>query len=75
MLSIVTSIYEMVGNMFFLPGDEDTPQKKVNKIFNQMDRDRDGRLTRQEFKDGSKMDSFIVQALSLDCNQNKVEKK
>ncbi|XP_063683808.1 neuronal calcium sensor 1-like [Bolinopsis microptera] len=75
MLSIVTSIYEMVGNMLILPKDEDTPQKRVRKIFMQMDQDNDGRLTRQEFKDGSKMDPFIVQALSIDYDQNKIEPK
>lgn len=36
MLNIVNSIYEMVGNMLHLPKDEDTPQKRVNKIFNQV---------------------------------------
>jgi len=71
MLNIVNSIYEMVGNMLHLPKDEDTPQKRVNKIFNQMDADKDGRLTRDEFKEGSKMDPFIVQALTIDYNNEK----
>ena len=75
MLSIVTSIYEMVGNMLILPKDEDTPQKRVRKIFMQMDQDNDGRLTRQEFKEGSKMDPFIVQALSIDYDHSKIETK
>lgn len=75
MISIVASIYDMVGNMIILPKDEDTPEKRVRKIFIQMDRDQDGRLTRQEFKEGSKMDPFIVQALSIDYDHSKIEPK
>ena len=75
MLNIVTSIYEMVGNMLILPKDEDTPEKRVRKIFQQMDSDQDGRLTRSEFVEGSKMDHFIMQALSLDYDSAKIEPK
>ena len=38
MLSIVESIYKMVGTMVTLPADEDTPAKRVDKIFAQMDK-------------------------------------
>lgn len=37
MIDIVDSIYCMVGNMLDLPLDEDTPEKRVDKIFTQMD--------------------------------------
>lgn len=37
MIHIVDAIYCMVGNMLDLPQDEDTPQKRVEKIFAQMD--------------------------------------
>lgn len=65
MLSIVDAIYKMVGTMVKLPPDEDTPEKRVSKIFSLMDKDKDGRLTFDEFKEGSMKDPTIVQALSL----------
>lgn len=38
MIDIVDAIYSMVGNMIELPKDEDTPEKRVDKIFKQMDK-------------------------------------
>lgn len=81
MLSIVTAIYRMVligrnvcdtstdmsqvGSMVKLPEDEDTPEKRVKKIFRMMDKDENGSLDMEEFKEGSKRDETIVSALSL----------
>uniref|UniRef100_A0A1I8BKP2 EF-hand domain-containing protein n=1 Tax=Meloidogyne hapla TaxID=6305 RepID=A0A1I8BKP2_MELHA len=65
---IVDAIYSMIGNMLELPKDEDTPQKRVEKIFANMDLNFDGKLTREEFKQGSKNDPWIVQALTMDMN-------
>jgi Ca2+-binding EF-hand superfamily protein len=65
MLQIVQSIYKMTGQMVKLPPDEDTPEKRVDKIFKNMDRDKDAKLTYDEFVEGSKQDPTIVQALSL----------
>jgi Ca2+-binding EF-hand superfamily protein len=54
-----------VGSMVKLPEDEDTPEKRVKKIFRMMDKDENGSLDMEEFKEGSKRDETIVSALSL----------
>uniref|UniRef100_A0A1I7XD26 EF-hand domain-containing protein n=1 Tax=Heterorhabditis bacteriophora TaxID=37862 RepID=A0A1I7XD26_HETBA len=68
MTDIVEAIYSMIGNMLELPKDEDTPTKRVEKIFSNMDKNFDGRLTSEEFKEGSKADPWIVQALTMDMS-------
>jgi len=65
MLSIVEAIYKMVGSMVKLPEDEDTPEKRVKKIFRMMNKDESGSLDMAEFKESSKRDETIVSALSL----------
>ncbi|GLH12940.1 Frequenin-1 [Gryllus bimaculatus] len=64
MYNIVDAIYQMVGQQPTAE-DDNTPQKRVDKIFDQMDKNHDDRLTLEEFREGSKADPRIVQALSL----------
>ncbi|KAK7567627.1 hypothetical protein IWX49DRAFT_583624 [Phyllosticta citricarpa] len=59
------SLKMQVGSMVKLPEDEDTPEKRVRKIFRMMDKDENGSLDMAEFKEGSKRDETIVSALSL----------
>ena len=68
------------GGMVQFPEDEDTPQKRVNKIFQEMDvvsriivnmvtifhwQNQDGKLSLDEFCQGAGADPTITQALSL----------
>ncbi|CAN8020380.1 unnamed protein product, partial [Ixodes persulcatus] len=43
----------------------ESPRERVDKIFEQLDKNHDNQLTLDEFKEGSKQDPKIVQALSL----------
>jgi len=72
MLHIVESIYRMVGKMVDLPEDENTPEKRVDKIFTKMDQNNDGKLTMEEFREGSKCDPWIVQALAIDLPEQEM---
>ena len=53
-----------------LPEDENTPEKRVNKIFTKMDISQDDFLTLEEFKEGSKYDAWILEALAIDITSD-----
>lgn len=63
--NVLMTAFSKVGSMVKLPADEDTPEKRVRKIFRMMDKDENGSLDMAEFKEGSKRDETIVSALSL----------
>lgn len=65
LLDIVDAIYRMVGETVTLPEEENTPEKRVNRIFSVMDKNKDDKLTFEEFLEGSKEDPTIIQALTL----------
>ncbi|GIY05363.1 neuronal calcium sensor 1 [Caerostris darwini] len=65
MYSIVDAIYQMLGNQAKVEESEDDPKKRVDRIFEQLDKNHDNQLSLEEFKEGSKHDPKIVQALTL----------
>jgi len=69
MINIVGAIYAMVGRAAVV-SEEDTPESRVTKIFHSMDSDNDGKLSKEEFREGSKSDPWIVQALTLESAPN-----
>ena len=69
MIVIVQSIYSMVGKMVDLPEDELTPEQRVNKIFRKMDTSEDDMVNLEEFKEGAKGDTWILQALAIDLSE------
>ena len=59
MLEIVSAIYNLIGARVDFPDDEQTPQMRVDKIFNNMDKDLDGKLSLEEFLEGAKHDKHL----------------
>ena len=59
MVEIVTSIYQIEGVVLKVPEDEDTPERRMEKIFGQMDGGRNGRLSLEEFVEDGRNDPTV----------------
>ncbi|XP_065175855.1 neuron-specific calcium-binding protein hippocalcin-like [Sycon ciliatum] len=68
LLSVVQSIYAMVGRQINLGGDDSTPQRRAERIFEQMDANQDGRLSLAEFIEAARSDPSIVRLLQTDAS-------
>ncbi|KAL3319488.1 hypothetical protein Ciccas_001855 [Cichlidogyrus casuarinus] len=64
MISVITAIYQMIGNIIKLPDDELKPEQRVAKIFAAMDRDSDAKLDLKEFMLGVQNDPLICNMLN-----------
>ena len=64
MLEIVRSVQKMVGNHKVML-DNTTAEERVDHIFDQMDQNKDGKLTKEEFIFGAKNDNYVSELLSF----------
>ncbi|CAH8546209.1 unnamed protein product [Schistosoma turkestanicum] len=65
LVEVLTAIYAMVGSAVEFHATDSTPEKRVEKIFQLMDLDRDDRLSLDEFINGVKCDKLLMRLLTL----------
>lgn len=64
LLYILQAIYFMLGSALT---DCDKPEDRTEKIFEKMDENGDGSLTKEEFIEGCMKDQFLYQMLTADA--------
>ena len=65
LLLATSAIYKMIEHVAVHPQDEDTPAKRVDKLFTLMDTNKDGKIDLDEYCIGVKSDPFMIQSLFL----------
>lgn len=60
------AIYNMLGSAVTENNPEDTPEKRTVEIFEKMDINKDGVLSKDEFIKGCMNDQFLYQMLTAD---------
>ncbi|KAL5022771.1 hypothetical protein ScPMuIL_001926 [Solemya velum] len=63
MMDILNSVYKMTD---LNAGDGNTPEKMTERLFKKMDTNGDGELSWEEFLEGAKQDSMIVNMLTME---------
>jgi len=67
-LTLVQAIFKMVGPSLANCDPEDTPARRTQEIFDKMDENHDGVLTKEEFIKGCLADEFLYQMLTADSS-------
>eukprot|EP00761_Pharyngomonas_kirbyi_P001747 gb/GECH01001751.1/.p1 GENE.gb/GECH01001751.1/~~gb/GECH01001751.1/.p1 ORF type:complete len:186 (+),score=67.17 gb/GECH01001751.1/:1-558(+) len=66
LLEIIQGLQRALGDLVSVQGEEfDSPEKLVDRIFAQMDVNQDGKISLDEYKEGSLKNPSIVQGLGL----------
>eukprot|EP01134_Creolimax_fragrantissima_P001436 CFRG1436T1 len=65
MKNVMQSIYEMIGDLVHFPEAENSPDKRVDHIFELLDENQNGLLGLEEFMKGSEKDPNVMRALRL----------
>ncbi|XP_039271732.1 hippocalcin-like protein 4 [Styela clava] len=70
MLEIIRAIYRMVGSILAANMQDDlTPEQRVDRIFEKMDKDHDEQITAEEFTVAAKEDPSLVMLLQMGQQQ------
>jgi len=63
MVKFVDGIYRLMGSS--MPGSDESPEACVNTMFAAMDKNNDGVLSFEEFREGTRKDQSLLKALQM----------